>query len=162
MPIARRSGRLGLLLRRVYALDGARRRDLLEATAALALASLAIRALPFRRIDRSLTQWQGRAGAHDPAAAERVRWAVEAMGARVPWRTVCFQKGLAAHWLMRRRGVASRLHYGVASDSAQGKIAAHVWVSVDGAVLLGAVATPFQCLQTYPLETPPGPPGDLR
>jgi hypothetical protein len=40
--------------------------------------------------------------------------------------------------MLRRRGVDAILHYGVKLPKPSGELLAHVWVSVDGRVLLGA------------------------
>jgi hypothetical protein len=86
-------------------------RVLVEALATLAMASLAIRLLPFRR---TVEMMQGKGGhpRPDPAKAERLtsqcRWAVTRWADRVPWRAVCFQRGLALHLMLRRRGIPSR------------------------------------------------------
>lgn len=120
-----------------------------EAAAALLLSSLAIALLPFRRLEPllSLPALPPRA---QPADIARLRWAVEAASRRLPWRIVCFQKGLALHWTMRRRGIDSRLHYGVAQKPEKG-LSAHVWVSHAGeAVIGGEGAEDFACLATYP------------
>ncbi len=45
---------------------------------------------------------------------------------RMPFRAKCFEQGLAAVWLLRRRGVATTLHYGMAKQDE--KFVAHVWV----------------------------------
>jgi hypothetical protein len=120
-----------------------------EALLTLAWASLAIDLLPFRRVAAAASRPRGapRVGA---AAARRIKWAVEAWGRRVPWKAVCFQRGLAAHVMLRRRGLPSLLHYGVASD-AEGGLKAHVWISLDGALLVGGEeASAFTCLATFP------------
>lgn len=108
-----------------------------EALAALVVASLAIRWLPFRRT-MALAGWRGAArGVRDPGPpSRRVRWAVERWADLVPWRAVCFQRGLAAQWMLRRRGIASLLHYGIDGRTA-GTLSAHVWVEIDGIPLLG-------------------------
>ena len=129
---------------------------LAEATMALAGAAVIIAFFPFRRLGALL----GRRGAtlRPPGADERrvrqIRWAVEAAAKRVPWRAVCFQKGVALHWMLRRRGIPTRLHYGV-GKSPENQLAAHVWVSLDGATLMGGeVAHNFTCLATYPSDAP--------
>jgi hypothetical protein len=77
------------------------------------------------------------------------RWAVEATARRLPWKTVCFQKGLALHWMLQRREVPSRLHYGV--SQAEEQLRAHVWVSHGDEIIIGGeVAGEFTCLITYP------------
>ena len=125
---------------------------LAETMATLAAASAAIQILPFRKVVRlaSPRPKAGRSPALVHNGADRVIWAVEAVARRVPWRTVCFQKGLALHLMLRRRGVDSMLHYGAGKD-AEGALAAHVWISVDGQTVLGGdVAERFHCLATYP------------
>lgn len=85
-----------------------------EACAALTLASLAVRFWPFRWIVASTRIGGRRQSALDPAP---VALAVRRASRRLPWRIVCFQEGLATHWMLRRRGGAARLHYGVRSDA---------------------------------------------
>jgi hypothetical protein len=105
-----------------------------EAAAALTLASTAVSLLPFRWVVRSM-------GGRDPLKrgqrghAGDVRLAVQRASRRVPWRTVCMQEGLATHWLLRRRGLPSRLHYGIRKDTSAVK--AHVWVTLNGEVVIG-------------------------
>jgi GNAT superfamily N-acetyltransferase len=122
---------------------------LAEALAALALASLAIALLPFRRVAAAASA-RGRGAARtDDETVRRVRSAVQAWGRRVPWRAVCFQKGLAVHWMLRRRGIRSVLLYGVKRDG--DGLAAHVWIDVDGATVIGGDEAPgFACLARFP------------
>lgn len=107
--------------------------DLAEAVLLLAGASLAIRLLPFHLLVRLMgtrprTQ-------HRTADLGAVGRAVRRASRRVPWRTVCFQEGLATHWMLRRRGADARLHYGI--RQAGDRLSAHVWVDVGGVVVIG-------------------------
>ncbi|MGO4210534.1 lasso peptide biosynthesis B2 protein [Terriglobus sp. 2YAB30_2] len=65
---------------------------------------------------------------------KRVSWAVQRTSIRLPWRSVCFHRGIAAHQMLRRRGIASTLHYGV---NPKEKLAAHVWVTAGGRPVVG-------------------------
>jgi hypothetical protein len=128
---------------------------LAEAVLMLAGASLAIKLLPFRTLMAPL----GRPARIDPDAKRRAmrtveaRWGVRAAAPFLPWRIVCFQKGVALHLMLRRRGVPSILHYGVAQAGEDG-IKAHVWVSAEGVDLIGgAEARGFTCLATFPAAT---------
>ena len=122
---------------------------LLEAAVLLAIASAAIRWLPFRRV-MAAADLRRRSTRSDPAAARRVRWAMDRAADAAPWRAVCFQRGLAAHWMLRRRGIASFLHYGINGNAPTG-ISAHVWVVVDGVPLLGGPeAARHQCMMIRP------------
>jgi hypothetical protein len=125
---------------------------LAEALAALALASLAIALLPFRKVADAASAPVRKAVPADAQTVRRVRSAVRAWARRVPWRTVCFQKGLALHWMLRRRGIGSVLLYGARRDG-EG-LAAHVWVDVDGETVIGGDEAPnFTCLARFPPDS---------
>lgn len=100
----------------------------------LAGASLAVRLLPFRTLVRTMG-WSRAARGGPPGRADEIMVAMRRAVARAPWRTACFDQGLAAHWLLRWRGVPSILHYGI--DPGDGELSAHVWVSVEGRILIG-------------------------
>ena len=130
------------------------RRDqilLVESALALLAASVAIRVVPFRVLVRTIASGSGRL-IDERAQQEigRVRWAVEAAARRLPWKIVCFQKGLAVQRLLARRGIESDLHYGVAHGE-HGELKAHVWVTHrDRYVIGGEEAGRFARLATYP------------
>jgi hypothetical protein len=122
---------------------------LAEALATLALASLAIALLPFRRVAAAASAPGRGPERTDPETVRRARSAITGWSRRVPWRVVCFQKGLALHWMLRRRGIPSVLLYG-ARREADG-LAAHVWVDVDGETVIGGEEAPgFACLARFP------------
>jgi hypothetical protein len=124
---------------------------LAEALAALTLASLAIAFLPFRRVAAAASAPVRGPARIDPETVRRARSAVKGWSRRVPWRTVCFQKGLAVHWMLRRRGIPSVLLYGARREG-EG-LAAHVWVDVDGETVIGGEeAAGFACLARFPPE----------
>jgi hypothetical protein len=140
-------------LRRLKELGWRDRLLLGETVAVLAAASFAIRLLPFRKVVGAVTQ--GRVAPNETAdrgshEIGRVRWAVEACARRLPWRIVCFQKGLALQSLLRRRGIPAALHYGVAQDPERG-LSAHVWVTYGGRAIIGGdEAAGYTCLATFP------------
>lgn len=125
-----------------------------EGLLGIVAASVAIKILPFRR---TVELMQARIGDNRPPdAPERdrlvgqCRWAVRAWADRVPWRAVCFQRGLALHLMLRRRGIPSVLHYGVAQDESEG-LRAHVWVDVGGRTVLGGEEAPkFTRVASFP------------
>src|SRR5439155_345894 len=92
-------------------------------------------------------------GAGVAPIVDRVRWAVQAAAQRVPWRALCFEQGLAAQQMLRRRGVRSVLYYGAAHDS-QEELAAHVWVRAGNMDVVGCeIASRFALLATFPAQT---------
>jgi len=115
------------------------------------LAALAVRLLPFRRVVGLASGGGGRSGRsdwRDPAA--RIGWAVRAAGRRAPFRVVCFQEGLAAHWMLLRRGAPSQLHYGAALDQARG-LSSHVWVKIGEVEVIGCeLADDYRLLASFP------------
>jgi len=124
-----------------------------EAFFLLAASSLLIALVPFRILGR-IAAWKFPAATPDPgrrnAEIAKVRWAVSACARRAPWRAVCFQQGLAAQLMLRRRGIPSVLYYGAALDT-KGGLAAHVWIrdgNVD--VIGGEAANKFAVLATFP------------
>ena len=106
-----------------------------EAGAALAVASAATRLLPFKRyITLGALPLREKRRLSEP---ERAR-IVDALGRRLPFRAVCLQQGIALQWMLRRRGVDAILHYGIQLPTNGDDMLAHVWVSVEGDVLLGS------------------------
>lgn len=111
--------------RRLVSRDGA---DAAEALACLALARVAVIALPFRMLAPRLGVRQAEtpaiAGPHP--ASRRVAWAVAAAARRAPWRSECLEQAIAAKAMLRRRGIASTLYLGMARDP----VTAHAWLRV--------------------------------
>ena len=79
----------------------------------------------------------------------QVRWAIVTAARRVPWRALCIQQGLAAQFMLRRRGIPSVLYYGAALR--EGDLKAHVWVR-DGTidVIGGEAASRYALLARFP------------
>jgi len=136
-------------------LDWNERLTLIEAMGVLFIASAVIAFLPFRTVGKLAAV---RTRPPEPAQDERllivrrIRWAILACARRVPWRALCFEQGLTAHWMLRRRGIASVLFFGAAPHDAKGLLA-HVWVrdgNVD--VIGGEAAAEFAVLATFPSE----------
>ena len=138
-------------IQRWNGLAPSRRALLIESAAALFAASLAVKALPFK--------WAIRLSSrpivfpHPNLSAEvvsNVRWAIDAAARRLPWNAVCIQRGLAAQWMLRRRGIDARLHYGLAKDGVSA-LRAHVWVDAAGETIIGdEEAVDYVRVATFP------------
>lgn len=111
---------------------------LIEAVAALTLASVLLKALRFDRLARRLGRHMAEGPSDPDRAAVRtarlVRWAVTAAADRLPWKPVCLPRAVAAHWMLRRRGLASTLYLGL--DASRG-YDAHAWVRLGRVVVTG-------------------------
>ena len=111
-------------------------------------ASLAIRLVPLRRLASWMTKPSSSAQASHEVITPLVR-AIRAWSRRLPWRTMCFEEGLSAHWLLRRRGLASTLYYGAATID--GQLKAHVWVRSGSTDVTGCEsASQFALLARFP------------
>ncbi|MBE0592472.1 MAG: lasso peptide biosynthesis B2 protein [Gemmatimonadales bacterium] len=97
--------------------------------------------LPFRAVVRILACLaRSRApGAADESLRDQIVWAVERANRFVPGRGTCLHEALAGQVILVRRGFRARLQIGVKKDDA-GNLAAHAWVEVDGAVVIGGSA----------------------
>jgi hypothetical protein len=116
------------------------------------LAAAAIGLLPFARVAR-LAGERRAAAAGDAEMIRQLRWAVEAVARRAPFRAKCFECGLAAHWMLRRRGIASTLFYGIARNG-DGGLAAHVWVRAGAIAVTGCEnAGDFTVVAQFPPES---------
>jgi hypothetical protein len=145
------------IMRKLWKLSTDDRLLLLEATLWLGVAGTAIAVLPFRHLGR-LASCPVRLAVPPQQTRQmevkRVRWAIITAARRIPWLAMCFQQGLAAQFMLRRRGIPSVLYYGAASD--RRGLSAHVWVrdgSVD--VLGGELASGFALLTTFPHQDSP-------
>ena len=123
---------------------------LAESALVLVVASVLIRLLPFRRLAQIIST--GRLdgdGADHRATISKISWALNAVARRLPWRAVCIHKGIAAQFMLRRRGLPNTLHYGIRSR--EGLLKAHVWV-ISGVVPVVGVeeAHQFACVATFP------------
>jgi len=124
---------------------------LIEAVLSLMLAGVVLKTVAFARIARRL----GRRMAETPdseepeamARARRVRWAIETAARNLPWRPVCFPQAVAATLMLRRRGIASTMYFGV--DPAR-DLDAHAWVRVGRLIVTGAPLEPrFTVVSTF-------------
>jgi hypothetical protein len=127
-------------LKRYARVSSGRRRLLLEALAALAIARIAMAFLPFRRI----AAWLGTSGAESPGSAtaeetslaKDIGWAVGVLGHRVPWDGRCFAQALAALGMLRSRGLEGTVSFG-ARDVESGGFDAHAWLRMGSCVVTG-------------------------
>jgi len=136
--------------RRVFTFPATDRRLLVEAGARLVLAWCFLRILPFKRIVASLGHRAGKSGAGLQVGICRVGWAVETAARHLPMSLTCLPQALAASWMLRARGFAPCMYYGVATTTS-GSFESHAWVELDGMPVVGyRVANRFTLLSTFP------------
>lgn len=110
-----------------------------EALALLVLARAMVLVLPLRRIGPIIARRRTMPDAPAETIAA-INWALDAAGARLPVRTACYERGIAACWMLARRGYGALMHYGV--GQVDKKIAAHVWVTSGPLDVVGAEVAP--------------------
>ena len=121
-----------------------------EAALFLALAELAVHQIPFRYTARVLgPRGEGDKvplGNSQRGRAIQVRWAVQTMARRLPFRPKCLARAIAAKLMLRRRGVACTLYLGlrrrgvpVVTDRPQpkGDIVPHAWLFAGDLSIVG-------------------------
>jgi hypothetical protein len=105
-----------------------RRIYLREAAVMIILARLAVQVIPPARIFSWADRPPRRINRFAGDEANWIAWAVETAAVK-PWiNALCLPRALAAHAMLRRRGIASRLCLGLARK--ESGLAAHAWVEV--------------------------------
>lgn len=126
---------------------GRRRRLIAEAAGWLLLARLALVFVPFPVIARRLGAFvpptdprvaaaAAAADAADAALAREISWAVTRGAAHVPFKAVCLPQAMAARIMLRRRGIASVMHFGAAIGRDK-PLDAHAWLDAAGVKVTG-------------------------
>ncbi len=140
-------------LDKFISLSASERRLLLEAVIDHCLARVAILVLPFRWIGPILGRHMGESPdtvePEQNEVGERVRWAVNAVARRVPWKSTCLVESIAAKLMLRRRGIPCTLYLGAARDDSR-QICYHAWVrSGDSIVAGGPIEKSYKVVSTF-------------
>jgi hypothetical protein len=69
--------------------------------------------------------------------AKEISWAVTRAAAHAPFSAVCLPQALAARRMLKRRGVASIMHFGARRGDAAKSIDAHAWLDAAGVKVTG-------------------------
>lgn len=121
---------------------------LIEAAAAILIASIAIRTRPFDDVATSATR-RRQESPPDPHCLARLSRAITAVARRVPWRAKCMEEGIAAARMLSRRGYPASLQYGAAMIA--GELQAHVWLTSGEYGITGCDnASEFVLLSQFP------------
>lgn len=112
-----------------------RRLYLREAFVMFVLARLAVRFVPPARIFAWADRLPKRLARFSGDEVGWVGWAIDSIAAKWPMDAQCLPRALAAHAMLRRRGVASRLCLAVARDDRE--LTGHAWVEVGDDKVIG-------------------------
>ena len=144
-------------LHRYRALSAADRWLVIEAAVLLAAVRLGIAGVRVSvlrpALNRSLRVITPRRVGKPVPPVSRLGWAVAAASRHLPFRSTCLVESLAADAMLRRRGYASEIRFGVRPPRG-GALAGHAWVEHDGAVVFGALAelAEYSVLSTRAVE----------
>ena len=137
------------------------RRMAFEAVVLLILARVLVRYVPMRHWRRRLNTGPpvGRSDAEgDRVFGHEVGRVVRKVASCLPFRVVCLPQAMAAQWMLRRRGVSSRLVFGVRRATEEpGGLDFHAWLTVAGENVVGDQGA--ETWAPFPGPTP-GPDGD--
>ena len=106
-----------------------------EAAIMLTLARLAVRFVSPARLFAWAEKPPRRIRRFAAEEARWVAWAIERVAARNAIHLVDLPRALAAHAMLRRRGLASRLCLGVAREG--GEVSMHAWIELGGDKIVG-------------------------
>jgi hypothetical protein len=127
-----------------------RRRLVAEACMHLALAEIRLKLFPLKRqglqdlvpaSDSPVVRQVAEAGDAERQAALDVGWAVTRVAAYFPRSAMCLAQALVARAMLRRRGIGSILHVGVARSQAA-EFEAHAWLEAAGVEVTGYPVPP--------------------
>ena len=126
------------MIRRFFLLPRHERRMTLEAAFILTLASAALKGLSFSVAMRIFGLREGGPAPKrhaDPAQARNIGRAVARAARRLPFNAVCLPQAVTAAVMLRRRGLAAEVRFGVAKRD--GVVSAHAWSLCGDAPVIG-------------------------
>jgi len=138
-------------LRRFAQVGHHRRALVVESVVWLLLARLALILIPFPWLawwlgtfvppnDARALQARNRNSQDQALYAEDIGWAVTRAARYVPFKAVCLPQAMAARIMLKRRGVASVLHFG-AGKGQDKPLDAHAWLDAAGVEVTGYPVT---------------------
>lgn len=113
---------------------------------------VALWAVPFRVIIRTIDRVPAMRRPRAPHPADRIARAVSALSRRMFRERPCLTQALALLVLYRRSGHPATLRIGVALNS-RGKLLAHAWVESEGNVVIGRLANLSEYTPLPPIDS---------
>jgi hypothetical protein len=124
-------------LQRFSALSAADKWLWLRAVGWLAIARIQLIAMPFDRLVARLSAGAEMGSANaDPELLRRVRFAISAAAANVPWRSDCFPQAIAARAMLKGYDYCPTIHLGI-ERAGDNTLLGHAWLTCGDEVVTG-------------------------
>jgi hypothetical protein len=98
---------------------------------------VALRVASVRVLSRAIAKSRVAARRMAMAPEERIAWAIEAVGRRLPWISTCLVRALAADLFLGGPNRPGHVKIGVRRSHA-GTLESHAWFECDGRIVVGA------------------------
>ena len=137
-PARFRIGKSAKAFRAFVRAPAATKATALEAAAALLLARLLVKHVPMRRWRRGLVLVEP-PGPDAPKRrlSRRTAYVMRRIARHAPFSAICLPQAMALQWMLRRRGVASRLIFGARRKAEGAELDFHAWLTVGGKCVIG-------------------------
>ena len=97
---------------------------------------IALRMVPARVLSRAIARYRAGLSRLVRAPEERVAWAIEAVGRRLPWISTCLVRALLADLVLGGAECSGHVTIGV-RRAAGGRLESHAWFERNGRILVG-------------------------
>ena len=132
-------------LRKFWALDRKQKKLFMQAFYLLGWARISLLRKPFKELFAKLDLHRESVlqPSLEPTAQEAARsigWAVRTAACFTPWKSTCLVQVLAAHIMLRKRGIPGVFYLGVTKDGAEqdsSGFLAHAWLMCNGEFITG-------------------------
>jgi len=146
-------------MRRLYLfwrMSSVHKRLLFEAACGLCWYKVTLYVLPFRwiapRLGRPMASLPAEVSPEQIVVANRVAWAVQIAGRRLPWHSRCLVRAVTAKRMLQRRGLSSTLYLGALRKN-QTEVGTHAWLRFGDCLLVGGhAASDHTVLATFAEE----------
>ncbi|MGZ6243763.1 MAG: lasso peptide biosynthesis B2 protein [Candidatus Binataceae bacterium] len=136
-------------LAKFFRLSFSDQRLLMRAALAVVSAKVALRTLPLTAARAMVARLERLGWNAVPERADRIVWAVEAMGRAIPGMKNCLVQAIAAEAMLIRAGHPCEFRIGAAKTGPR-ELIAHAWLESEGKVLIGE----FELDRYTPLVAP--------
>jgi hypothetical protein len=126
----------------------------IQAWSLLLIVDIALRTLPFRKVQHWIASAHPMKGANEDqalTAIQRSSLFLDRAARYHLYPMTCLRRALGLHWLLSKQGIHADLHFGVRRE--QGKLQAHAWLEYKGQPIDARDALPQQYMPLRAKQT---------